>query len=191
MGKLLSSTAPAALALTLLLSGCSGGNPVKDAAKGVGLEAGDQGANDPATTATEEPPAAPIDSLVEDLTTPEGTSKAYLNYLLLGKASEACGLFTPEDIIRIFTTKDSCVTYVNDYAESVLYTFQDSLNVADNLVIRVNSQSDTLADVGVAVKANVQDSTSYYDRLDLVKQGETWLITNSDGLALTEQANGE
>lgn len=191
MRKFLSLTAPALLVLTLTLSGCSGEDPVKDAAEGVGLESGDKGASDPEPTPTEAPPEAPIDSLVEDLTTPEGTSKAYLNYLLLGKGSEVCSLFTPEAITRFFTSKEACNAYVNDYAESVLYTFQDSLNVAENLVVRVNNKTDTTADVGIAVKANVEDGTSYFDGLVLVKQGETWFITSSVGLAPSEQTEDQ
>lgn len=181
MKKMSLSFVTAVLALTL--TGCGGEEDLVPE----GLRPADQ-APEATEVPREELPEAPVNTLEEDLTTPEGTMTAYMTYLNLGDGDKVCSLFLPP-VVNAYGGARSCPGGVTDYAEAVLPEFEDSLDVASAVKVRVNSKTGTRAEGSAAVIVNEAENTAYYEGFVLQKQNNEWRIANLKSLDAQETTN--
>lgn len=169
------------VALAFALSACGGSDSSSDGDGGLKLGNSTGEVSTPL-------PDPPVNTLKTDLTTPEGTAKAYMVFLQLGDGEKVCNLLQPSVVAKFGGTPEKCIRGVENYAKAVLPDFENSLDVSAAVTTKVNKQTADTAEVSAAVEVNRDAHTSYFEGFTMVKVGDEWRISNLASLE-AEPAN--
>lgn len=171
------------LPLLFTLTACGGSEEI-ERATGLLPEAA------PTATPTETLPDPPINTLVPDLTTPEGVAKAYVVYLSLGESLEACDLVAPS-LMNTLGGTSACQSRVEEYGADVVYDFDDSLDVANNVTVAQVGRKGKAVKVSAVLSPSEESGLLFAEGMTLARSGEKWLIVDLESIRAEQTQDPE